>query len=67
VEDTADFTYLGSNVAADRDGGGVLDIEQKIKKARGAFAKTKEHLESKQHNIKPQNGTVYIKLWIEEL
>jgi hypothetical protein len=37
IETVDDFNYAESKVAA--DGGGLLDIEQRISKARSAFAK----------------------------
>jgi hypothetical protein len=39
IETVDDFTYMGSKIAA--DGGGLLDVEQGINKATGAFAKLK--------------------------
>jgi hypothetical protein len=39
TETVDDFTYVGFKIAA--DGGGLLDVEQRKNKTRGAFAKLK--------------------------
>jgi hypothetical protein len=53
VERADDFLYLGSKI--DENGGTLLDIQQKINKARGAFFRLKKYLECKQHQLVSQN------------
>jgi exonuclease III len=49
IESVEDFTYLGSKVAA--DGGGLSDINHRINKARGAFAKLRPVWRSNNINL----------------
>ena len=49
IERVDDFLYLGSKI--DEDGGTLLDIQQRINKARGA----EKRLEREQHQPAPQN------------
>jgi hypothetical protein len=53
IERVDDFLYLGSKI--DENGGTILDVQQRINKARGAFYRLKKRLEYKQHQSAPQS------------
>jgi hypothetical protein len=52
IEHEDDLLYLGSKI--DEKGGTLLDVQQRINKARGIL-QVEKYLECKQHQLTPQN------------